>query len=51
MSTVTGHDDTISAAPEPFRPLLKQSRALLARVLPEVAEVVAYNMPGFRIGG
>lgn len=26
-------------------------RALLARALPEAEEVVAYHMPGFRIGG
>jgi uncharacterized protein YdhG (YjbR/CyaY superfamily) len=26
-------------------------RAILARALPDAEEIVAYNMPGFRIGG
>jgi uncharacterized protein YdhG (YjbR/CyaY superfamily) len=51
MTTITDHDAYIAAAPEPFRPSLKLLRALLARTLPEAEEVVAYNMPGFRIGG
>lgn len=51
MTTIADHDAYIAAAPEPFRPSLKLLRALLARALPEAEEVVAYNMPGFRIGG
>lgn len=51
MSTVTDHDAYIAAAPEPFQPALRQLRAVLARTLPEAEEVVAYDMPGFRIGG
>ena len=38
-------------SPERFRPSLERLRALLTRALPEAEEVVAYNMPGFSIGG
>lgn len=51
MATIADHDAYIAAAPEPFRPSLERLRAILARVLPEAAEIVAYNMPGFSIGG
>lgn len=51
MTSIADHDAYIAAAPEPFRLLLKQLRARLARALPEAEEVVAYNMPGFKIGG
>lgn len=47
---MTDHDAYIAAAPEPLRPLLVDLRATLARVLPDAEEVIAYNMPGFRIG-
>ncbi|UZN03783.1 iron chaperone [Cellulomonas sp. S1-8] len=50
MTTVADHDAYIAAAPEPFQPSLKRLRALLAHALPEAEEIVAYNMPGFRIG-
>lgn len=49
METVTSHDAYIAAAPEQFRPLLEQLRAQLARTLPDAEEIIAYNMPGFRI--
>ena len=51
MTTTADHDAYIAAAPEPFRPLLMRLRALLARTLPEAEEIVAYDMPGFRIDG
>ena len=51
MTTIADHDAYIAAAPEPFQPSLKLLRALLARALPDAEEIVAYNMPGFRIGG
>jgi uncharacterized protein YdhG (YjbR/CyaY superfamily) len=51
MATIADHDAYIAAAPEPFRPALERLRALLARALPEAEEMVAYDMPGFRIGG
>lgn len=51
MSSMTDHDAYIAAAPEAFRPALTQLRALLNRSLPEAEEIVAYNMPGFTIGG
>lgn len=51
MTTITNHAAYIAAAPEPFRPSLKLLRSLLAGALPEAEEIVAYNMPGFSIGG
>ena len=51
MKETSDHDAYIAASPEPFQPSLRSLRALLARALPEAEEVVAYNMPGFRIGG
>jgi uncharacterized protein YdhG (YjbR/CyaY superfamily) len=50
MTTVSDHDAYIAAAPEPFRPLLAQLRSQLARTLPDAEEIIAYKMPGFRIG-
>jgi uncharacterized protein YdhG (YjbR/CyaY superfamily) len=44
------HDAYIAAAPEDLRPLLIPLRAQLARALPDAEEVIAYKMPGFRIG-
>lgn len=44
------HDGYIAEAPEDLRPLLIRVRAQLARVLPDAHEIIAYNMPGFRIG-
>ncbi len=51
MTAISDHDAYIAAAPEHFQPSLKRLRAILARALPEAEEIVAYNMPGFRIGG
>jgi uncharacterized protein YdhG (YjbR/CyaY superfamily) len=51
MTTIANHDAYIAAAPAPFQPSLNLLRALLARTLPEAQEIVAYKMPGFRIGG
>ena len=44
------HDAYIAEAPESLRPLLVQLRAELASALPDAEEVIAYKMPGFRIG-
>lgn len=44
------HDAYIAETPEELRPLLVRLRALLAHALPGAEEVIAYNMPGFRIG-
>ena len=44
------HDAYIAEAPQELRPLLVRFRAELARALPDAEEVVAYKMPGFRIG-
>ena len=44
------HSTYIAEAPENLRPLLIQLRAQLVRALPDAEEVIAYKMPGFRIG-
>jgi len=44
------HDAYIAEAPEDLRPLLTRLRHQLARALPDAEEVIAYKMPGFRIG-
>lgn len=50
MNKISDHDAYIAAAPETLRPLLENVRAQLARTLTKAEEVMAYNMPGFRIG-
>jgi uncharacterized protein YdhG (YjbR/CyaY superfamily) len=47
---VSDHDTYIAQAPKELRPLLIQLRDQLARALPDADEVIAYKMPGFRIG-
>lgn len=44
------HDAYIAEAPESLRHLLVRLRDQLARALPDAEEVIAYKMPGFRIG-
>lgn len=51
MTAIADHDDYIAAAPEAFRPTLEHLRRLLADALPDADEMVAYDMPGFRIEG
>jgi uncharacterized protein YdhG (YjbR/CyaY superfamily) len=46
---ITDHEDYIAQAPESFRPLLARVRAQLSEALPDAEEIIAYNMPGFRI--
>lgn len=50
MTQVADHDAYIAHAPEDMRALLAKLRRQLAKVLPGAEEVIAYNMPGFRIG-
>ena len=47
---IADHDAYIAAAAEDLRPLLVRLRAQLAKALPDAEEVIAYKMPGFRIG-
>lgn len=47
---IDSHDAYVAGAPERLRPLLMRLRALLADTLPDAEEVIAYKMPGFRIG-
>jgi uncharacterized protein YdhG (YjbR/CyaY superfamily) len=49
MSKPIDHNDYIAQAPEHLQPLLMSLRAQLARSLPDAEEIIAYNMPGFRI--
>jgi uncharacterized protein YdhG (YjbR/CyaY superfamily) len=51
MASIADHDAYIAAASEPFRPTLERLRGLLAHALPDAEEMMAYDMPGFRIGG
>jgi uncharacterized protein YdhG (YjbR/CyaY superfamily) len=44
------HDAYIAEAPADLRPALVRLRAQLAHALPDAEEVIAYRMPGFRIG-
>src|SRR5688572_12283609 len=50
LTMFADHDAYIAAAPKDLRPLLVRVRAQLARALPDAEEVIAYKMPGFRIG-
>jgi len=47
---IVDHDAYIAEAPEDLRPLLVRLRDQLARALPDAEEIIAYKMPGFRIG-
>jgi uncharacterized protein YdhG (YjbR/CyaY superfamily) len=47
---VADHDAYIAEAHKDLRPLLIQLRKQLARALPDAEEVIAYKMPGFRMG-
>jgi uncharacterized protein YdhG (YjbR/CyaY superfamily) len=47
---IADHDTYIAEASKDLRPLLVRLRAQLADALPDAEEVIAYKMPGFRIG-
>lgn len=47
MTAFADHDAYIAAAPEALRPLLTHLRAQLSQTLPDVDEVIRYDMPGF----
>jgi uncharacterized protein YdhG (YjbR/CyaY superfamily) len=51
MAAFADHDAYIAAAPEALRPLLMLVRARLAQTLPDVDEVIKYDMPGFGSAG
>jgi uncharacterized protein YdhG (YjbR/CyaY superfamily) len=50
VSKILDHSAYIAAAPEQLRPLLENLRAQLSCTLTDAEEVIAYKMPGFRIG-
>jgi uncharacterized protein YdhG (YjbR/CyaY superfamily) len=50
MTKFADHDSYIAAAPEALQPLLSHLRTLLSRALPDVEEVIRYDMPGFGSG-
>lgn len=47
MTTFADHDAYIAAAAPDLRPLLHHLRALLSRALPDVPQIIRYDMPGF----
>jgi len=47
MAKFADHDAYIAAAPEVLRALLTHLRAQLAKTLPDLEEVIRYDMPGF----
>lgn len=51
MTKFADHDAYIAAAKEDLRPQLESLRAQLSRTLPDAEEIIAYNMPGYSIGG
>ncbi|WP_417580223.1 iron chaperone [Pelagibacterium sp.] len=51
MTKIVDHDAYIAAAPEALRPLLALLRARLAQALPDLEEVIKYDMPGFGAEG
>src|SRR5690554_3262710 len=51
MTAFADHDAYIAAAPDALRPLLMVVRARLAQALPDVEEVIRYDMPGFGSAG
>lgn len=44
-------DAYIAAQPEPVRPTLERLRALILTAVPGAEEVIAYDMPTYKIGG
>lgn len=50
MTKISDHEAYIAAAKEDLRPQLENLRAHLSRTLPDAEEIIAYNMPGYRIG-
>lgn len=50
MSKISDHDAYIAAAREDLRPQLENLRSHLSRTLPDAEEIIAYNMPGYRMG-
>jgi len=47
---ISDHDTYIAQAQENLRPLLVRLRTQLSAALPDAEEIIAYKMPGFRIG-
>lgn len=51
MTAFADHDAYIAAAPEALRPLLSHVRSRLAQALPDLEEIIQYDMPGFGSAG
>lgn len=49
-SKISGPEAYIAKAPKGMRPLLLHLRKQLSMALPDAEEIIAYNMPGFKIG-
>ncbi len=50
MTQPSDHGAYIAAAPVSLQPVLENLRTQLSHALADADEVIAYNMPGFRIG-
>jgi uncharacterized protein YdhG (YjbR/CyaY superfamily) len=50
MTSISDHDSYIDNASESLRPLLRNLRKQLSSVLADAEEIIAYDMPGFKIG-
>lgn len=50
MPNFADHDAYIAAAAPDRQPLLRHLRILLSQALPDVAEIIRYDMPGFGSG-
>jgi uncharacterized protein YdhG (YjbR/CyaY superfamily) len=44
-------DEYMASLPEARRAVMEQVRRAIAETAPEAREVIAYNMPAFRLGG
>lgn len=49
MTNFVDHDAYIAAAQQNLQPHLKNLRAQLSQAIPDAEEIIAYNMPGYRI--
>lgn len=50
MTQLSDHEDYIANASEHMQPLLRNLRKELSQALKDADEIIAYSMPGFKIG-
>ena len=49
--SVSDVDDYLAGAPEPQRATLQAMRAMIAELLPDAEQGIAYGIPCFKVGG